>query len=93
MEVANQQTQTSSADSAASALKGFLLSQAESPTQIALARELFLEYAQSLGFNLCFQNFDAELAGLPGDYASPEGRLLPACGLRRAAQAHVPRKR
>jgi putative acetyltransferase len=50
--------------------------QAELPTQIAQARELFLEYAQSLGFSLCFQNFDQELAGLPGDYAPPEGRLL-----------------
>jgi putative acetyltransferase len=50
--------------------------QAESPAQIAQARELFLEYAQSLGFSLCFQNFDQELAGLPGEYAPPEGRLL-----------------
>jgi GNAT superfamily N-acetyltransferase len=50
--------------------------QAESPAQIAQARELFLEYAQSLGFSLCFQNFDKELAELPGDYAPPEGRLL-----------------
>lgn len=50
--------------------------QVESPVQIAQARELFLEYAQSLGFSLCFQNFDEELAGLPGDYAPPEGRLL-----------------
>ena len=50
--------------------------QAESPTQIVQARELFLEYAQSLGFNLCFQGFDRELAGLPGDYAPPSGRLL-----------------
>lgn len=50
--------------------------QAESPAQIAQARELFLEYAQSLGFSLCFQNFDNELAQLPGDYAPPEGRLL-----------------
>lgn len=49
---------------------------AESPQQIAQARELFLEYAQSLGFSLCFQNFDKELAGLPGDYAPPRGRLL-----------------
>jgi putative acetyltransferase len=48
----------------------------ESPAQIAQARELFLEYAQSLGFSLCFQGFDQELATLPGDYAPPEGRLL-----------------
>src|SRR5437762_4907540 len=50
--------------------------QAKSPPQIAQARELFLEYAQSLGFSLCFQSFDKELAGLPGDYAPPDGRLL-----------------
>jgi ribosomal protein S18 acetylase RimI-like enzyme len=50
--------------------------QAESHAQIAQTRELFLEYAESLGFSLCFQNFDQELAGLPGDYAPPDGRLL-----------------
>src|SRR5580698_5358459 len=49
---------------------------ASSPAQIAQAHELFLEYAASLGFSLCFQNFDAELASLPGDYAPPNGRLL-----------------
>jgi len=54
------------------------LRQAESPAQIAQARELFLEYAESLGFSLCFQSFDQELAGLPGDYAQPDGRLLVA---------------
>ncbi len=54
----------------------FTIAQAQSPTQIAQIRELFLEYAHSLGFSLCFQNFDRELAGLPGDYRPPEGRLL-----------------
>jgi putative acetyltransferase len=56
--------------------EGLTFAQAESPSQIARARELFLEYAQSLGFSLCFQNFDQELAVLPGVYAPPEGRLL-----------------
>ncbi len=58
------------------AVKDFAVRQAESPAQIVQARELFLEYAQSLGFSLCFQNFDKELAEFPGDYASPAGRLL-----------------
>ena len=52
------------------------MTQAEKPDQIEKARELFIEYAESLGFSLCFQNFDQELAGLPGDYAPPDGRLL-----------------
>ena len=59
-----------------SSVKDFAFRQAESSDDIAQARELFLEYAQSLGFSLCFQNFDKELASLPGDYAPPEGRLL-----------------
>jgi ribosomal protein S18 acetylase RimI-like enzyme len=54
----------------------FELRQATSLDDIATARALFEEYQQSLGFSLCFQNFDAELAGLPGAYAPPEGRLL-----------------
>src|ERR1700724_1467727 len=59
-----------------SVVKGLAFAQAESPSQIAQAHDLFLEYAQSLGFSLCFQNFDKELADLPGDYAPPYGRLL-----------------
>jgi putative acetyltransferase len=64
------------ASSGSSVMNVLTFAQAESPQQIAQARELFLEYAQSLGFSLCFQNFDQELAGLLGDYAPPEGRLL-----------------
>jgi len=49
--------------------------QAIGENQIGSVKELFLEYAESLDFELCFQDFDNELAGLPGDYSPPEGRL------------------
>lgn len=49
---------------------------AESAADLALARELLAEYASGLGVDLDFQNFAEELAGLPGDYAPPAGRLL-----------------
>jgi|SRR5580704_15270922 putative acetyltransferase len=73
---ANSLSGSSSEPSAPSTGKGISFHQAESAAQIAQARALFLEYAQSLGFSLCFQNFDQELATLPGDYAPPSGRLL-----------------
>jgi putative acetyltransferase len=71
----NSNLKTSS-ESSVHLVKGLTFLQAESPAQVAQARELFLEYAKSLGFSLCFQNFDNELANLPGDYAPPDGRLL-----------------
>lgn len=54
----------------------FRLLQANTPELLQLARELFVEYAQSLPVDLCFQNFDAELAALPGEYVPPGGALL-----------------
>jgi putative acetyltransferase len=57
-------------------MSGLVIVQASSPSQIAQARELFLEYANTLNFSLCFQNFDEELATLPGHYAPPKGRLF-----------------
>jgi putative acetyltransferase len=55
---------------------GVAVREATTAADFAQARELFLEYAQSLGFSLCFQDFDREVASLPGKYAAPEGRLL-----------------
>ena len=65
-------------------LSAAMLRSAETPADIARARELFVEYAQWLAVDLCFQGFESELATLPGAYAPPRGRLLLA-GMRPAA--------
>ncbi len=59
-----------------SVLDKITVSDAVSAVEMDDIRALFLEYADSLEISLCFQNFEAELAGLPGNYAPPSGRLL-----------------
>ena len=52
------------------------LGEAVWPDDTALVLEIFQEYRRSLSIDLCFQNFEAELANLPGDYAAARGSLL-----------------
>jgi putative acetyltransferase len=49
---------------------------AETGDDLTSVKRLFIEYAESLGFNLCFQDFDHELEELPGEYALPSGAIL-----------------
>src|SRR5580765_4431110 len=48
----------------------------EAAESVEPARGILREYAASLSVDLCFQNFEAELAALPGEYAVPSGQLL-----------------
>lgn len=52
------------------------IERADSPESLQFAAALFREYASSLGVDLSFQDFDRELASLPGAYAPPHGRLF-----------------
>ncbi|VEN75193.1 putative enzyme [Candidatus Desulfarcum epimagneticum] len=50
--------------------------EANTPERVAKVKALFQEYAESLGFSLCFQNFDQELADLSDHYSPPTGALF-----------------
>lgn len=58
------------------AADAIVIRSAAGPADMVTVGALFLEYAESLDFSLCFQGFDAELEGLPGKYAPPQGRIL-----------------
>lgn len=78
------------------------ISIAASAEDIGIIRGLFREYQSSLEIDLCFQNFEGELASLPGKYAPPDGRLYLAwegdqgvgcAGLRKIAEGICELKR
>jgi ribosomal protein S18 acetylase RimI-like enzyme len=54
----------------------FVTERGFSEAERAAIAGLLREYEAGIGISLCFQDFDAEVAGLPGDYAPPKGQML-----------------
>jgi ribosomal protein S18 acetylase RimI-like enzyme len=83
---------TTGSDGASGRTSRIELRRPDTSLELSNAATILREYGASLAIDLCFQNFEAELAGLPGDYATPGGRLLLAyvdgelagCGALRA---------
>jgi putative acetyltransferase len=65
----------------------FVTERGFSEAERAAIAGLLREYEAGIGISLCFQNFDAEVAGLPGDYAPPKGQMLLARNLADATLA------
>ena len=49
---------------------------AETDEHLEIIKEMFMEYARSLGFNIGFQDFEEEIAAMPGHYGPPDGCIL-----------------
>ena len=62
----------------------FELRPATGSADIEAARSLFREYQKAIGVDLCFQDFEQELAYLPGEYAAPSGSMKEATALYRS---------
>jgi ribosomal protein S18 acetylase RimI-like enzyme len=54
----------------------YMVFQVIAPSDLEAIRELFAEYATAVAEPCCFEDFERELAGLPGEYAPPSGRLF-----------------
>lgn len=63
-------------DSPLLSLPDIVLRPVSTANDLEYAKVIFKEYAMALGINLAFQDFDNELATLPGDYAAPQGVIL-----------------
>ena len=66
---------------------------ARQPAAFAAAAHLFRDYQAAIGIDLGFQGFEAELAGLPGAYAPPDGELLLAVTVNGAAEGCIALRR